>query len=1141
LATTIQPVPIATIINQNLLRSSLAFIEVYIDQQIIKALIDSGSAINVISNKLASHILYELLPEPPHTLISCTGSTTTTLHWGKTHFILPNGQRILLLFAVVDILPWQFILGLPFLISSKLIAHFANSYLINEYGPIPLLTELQQQPLPPKITTNAMETLPSTSEPGPIPAPPNAQSQLKDVCQTIEYPEAVSPICDLLSEFQDVWFSQKPSKCRILTHTIELMTNRPLVVRPRRYSPEQIQVITAEINQMEQNGIIRPSCSSYATEIVLVRKKDGPWRICIDYRLLNKFTKVDKYPLPRIADLLRSLKGSSVFIALDLRAGYWNICMDPVSAAFTAFRTPNGLYEFTVMPFGLANAPATFQRVMDFAFQDLYERGVAVYLDDILVHGRTVDEVITLLGIILKRLRYFGLRLHLQKSKFLQRQLLYLGHSISEGQIRPNATKVAVLNRIRPPTSPQEVRKLMGMLSYFRIYIPSFSMFSYNFTELLKKGSVYKWTPNHQFALEFCLFQLAQAVLTLPLDNDDFILETDASDFAAGAVLSVCRNDKICPVEFASVTLKGAEIRWPTREKEGFAIFWALNHFDHYLRGRQFKVYTDHESLMYMTKAKSGKLARWSCRLAEYNFTLYHKSGALMDHVDFFSRFIMEVPEPIEDRMVPEIPAIACATIATTVEPHNPLLKQIIPCQFPSYEDILAAQQAYTPAPTGRPFSRHQGAYFYNHGLWIPPPLRLQIIAACHLVPPYRHCGHKKTQKSILRTCNWPGLHQDVANYIRSCLVCQRLRPRIEHLQGQFLHQPPAAILFEQIHIDHWGPCLWVENQPYILTMIDSLARWCECVVVKDITAETTVRAFVEQWICRYGVPQTVVSDKGPAFWSEVFARCSSLLGFSHIRTTARHPEGNAMIETFHRTLKKNIASIHLNNNQIPFSTAVQLASYSYRSTIHLALGDSPAFLTFGSDLRPPIENDWRFLRHASDRQRAKVLSEIRLQQYERAHAQFVFLSQLDQPGRTHDVFEVGDLVLVALPKEEIARNTRREKNFKIAPKFGMPARVIRVSSNRKTAMVRHLGSGRTQEVHIQQARFLSLPACSILQRQWLDVASREAEAVIDHPQKRQQYLSTFWKELTQPQEEGLAPPTRRKRARHEQQFCGGE
>lgn len=1133
-STNITTISLPSIIDRNQIRADLYFISLTANSKTISALIDSGSAINVLSAELATILHYKQVNEPPHILVSCTGSKMSTLHWGTTEFFLSNGQIVSVVFAVVEFLPWQCILGLPFFHSSKLIADFANAHLSNNYGPIQLISKRQLFSLP-------TDSQPSTHSIPPLSLQPLSEDdkelfqQLDDKMKKVDVKSAESQLSTVLWEFKDLWSSKAPSACKILSHVIELTTPRPIVIRPRRHSLDRQEVIRKEVEQMEKDGIIRPSSSAYATEPVLVRKKDGPWRVCIDYRQLNKFTKTDRYPLPRISDLLRSLRNSTVFITLDLRAGYWNIRMDPKSAEYTAFRTPAGLYEFQVMPFGLVNAPATFQRVMDFIFGDLYDKGILIYLDDILIHSDSLEKMFILLRTVLLRLRHFGLRLNLVKSHFLLRELLYLGHMVSANQIRPNPQKVETLSRIRPPTSPPEVRKIMGLLSYFRQYIPSFADHSHHLTKLLQKNTPFNWTENHQFALEYCLHHLASSVLALPLEDDNFVLETDASDYAAGAILSVRREGRLVPIEFASTTFKGPEIRWPTREKEGYAVFWALNKFDHYLRGRSFDVFTDHESLLHMTRATSGKLARWSCRLAEYNFTLHHKSGTQMDHVDFFSRFVADEHDLVEDRMtyLPLTPDVKSPCLATNSEAlqYDPTILTT-PVPFPSYAEIVQAQHSYSPSPSGKQFSNRNGVWFYNSRLWIPPPFRSQVIAACHLVPPYRHLGHKKTQKSIQATCNWPNLHQEVANFIRSCLICQRLRPQIEHFQGQLLHQPPVSTLFEQVHIDHWGPCRWAEGNPVVLTIIDCLGRWCECVVIKSTGALETAEAFLNNWMCRYGVPNVVISDKGPAFWSDIFNRISSLLGITHLRSTVRHPEGNALVESFHRTLKKNISSIHLQNKSISFETSVQLAAYSYRSSIHLTLGDSPAFITFGIDLRPPIESDWRFLRHPEDAQRSKVFSEIRLQQIERAHAQFVLLSQLDQPGRTHDLFQVGDIVLVNLSESEITRYTRVEGDRKIAPKFSMPARVVQVLHKGKTAVVRHLGSGRTQEVHIQHARFISLPQCPILRQQWIQLAASHAESTLTNPQLRELYVLTFWGDMVEPQRESIKISRPRKRVR---------
>lgn len=544
---------LSTIVDHNRLRSNLNYIDLTSNRKFITSLVDSGSAVNVMSSEVASQLKYDIISHPPITLSSCTGSSMPIKHWGQADFHLNNNQTVNLTFVVVDSLPWQFILGLPFFHTSRLLADFANGFLTNKHGPVPMYSRAQDRSRHPSVNAIDVESLNETDR--------EAYETLMECSKTNEFPDIADNLRSTLWAYRDTWSSKQPSQCSVLSHIIEPTTKRALVERPRRHSLDHIEVHKKELAIMEKDSIIKPSCSDYATEIVLTRRSNGPWRLCIDFRLLNKHTKIDKYPLPRISTLLQSIRDSEVFCALDLRAGYWNIRLDPESTKYTAFRTPNGLYEFVVMPFGLVNAPATFQRVMDFIFQDLYDQGLAVYLDDILIHGKSVDHVFRLLEVVLQRLRNFGLRLNLSKSKFFQKMLLYLGHIVSEGSIRPNPKKVEALHNLRPAKDAPEVRKIMGAFGYFRQYIPSFADYSHFLTDLLKKNVPFEWNENHQFALEFCAHQLSTAVLALPLSDDEFVLETDASNYAIGAILSVRRNNQLIPVEFASATLKGAELR----------------------------------------------------------------------------------------------------------------------------------------------------------------------------------------------------------------------------------------------------------------------------------------------------------------------------------------------------------------------------------------------------------------------------------------------------------------------------------------------------------------------------------------------------------------------------------------------------
>lgn len=1109
-----------------------------------------------------------------------------TLNWGRAKFKLGNQQVVELTFAVVDSLPWPCVLGLPFFFDTQVVADFPSAVLTNSKGDIPLTTQPNRRAT---ICAASAATINATSNEEVLPYPysepklkeisivPNVKNPeeiVEEVCSVGEFPVVKEDLRRLLLEYQDLWVSDKPAQCTVIRHVIELLHERPVVERPRHHCEEHRKIIREQTEKMLQDKVIRPSFSAFATEPVLVRKKDGPWRVCMDYRKLNEQTAVDKYPLPRIADLLRTIKGATVFSAIDLRAGYWNIPMEEQSKPYTAFRGINGLYEYEVMPFGLKNAPATFQRAMDVIFKDLIVQGtLRVYLDDILISAATGEEHLRVLEEVFRRLQRFGLRVNLPKSFFLRRFVDYLGHRVGAGKLQPQERKVAAIRKIRPPRNASELRHLLGVLSYYRQYIPKFANCTAPLTHLLKKGVPFKWTEKHTKAQQDLINQLADAVLNLPLDNDNFVVETDASDFAAGCILSAQRGETLVPVEFASTTFTDTQRRWPTREKEGYAIVWGLKKLDPYLRGRTFKLYTDHQSLIHMMSAKTGKLARWTSTLAEYNFTLFHKSGISMGHVDLLSRLVQEEDPFLPDRASyhPELsvmpifievegndskrssvvskdskPSNPCFTMANQPEEYvistPPLTPGLPPTTdppiptlspFPSFATILKAQQQTSPQPTGAQFSIHgpNKVIFYGGKLWIPPELRLRVIAACHLVPPLKHVGRRKTVRLIQATCNWPNLQSDVASYLHSCLICQRLRPRIEELQGQHLPVPPPTALFERVYIDHWGPCHWVNGSPSVLTILDASSRWVECLVVPNQQAKTTAEAFLLQWCCRYGVPSVVFTDKGPAF-NEVFHIMANLLGSAHLRSTARHPEGNALVETFHRTLRKHILAYYMCNTTPDLNVAVQFAAYAYRSTIHLGLGDSPAFITFGQDLRPPMEQDWRFLRSSNDSYRCKVMSHIRLQQFERAHALYQFNLHRDAPRRTHHLFEVGDLVLCHLNSKDRLQMARQEGALKVVPHWGLPCRVISVLYKGKTAIVKSLLTSATREVHVQDARFISPPRCPQLRQQWMEVAAKYLQTIGEPPDSFQKHLDEFWTEIQPGSASSLSntPPAKRSR-----------
>jgi Reverse transcriptase (RNA-dependent DNA polymerase)/RNase H-like domain found in reverse transcriptase/Integrase zinc binding domain/Integrase core domain len=1065
----------------------LQFVEFFNNEKEFLGLLDSGAQINVLSHDILFDIKHEAFSYAVSEAKGVSGTTLNIIGWARAPMEFRNGKQIDIEFAVVSGIKSTILLGLPFLQQSRSVLDLANLILTMPEGPLQILEGK-------KLTRNEVMTILSENtendDVNPIallPMPKLTDSQR-------------SKVQELLVRFKSLWENKRRGVQKDITHSIILNTTRPIRSKPRQFCLEHREAIATEIDQMLKDNVIRLSNSPYSSELVMVRKKTGGWRVCVDYRLINKHTIPDNYPFPRIPDLLRSAKGASYFVALDLRSGYWQIPMEENSRSPTAFRCPQGLYEFEVMPFGLTNAPATFQRAMDILFCDKYNQGVSVYLDDILVFGESFNDTFMLLEEVFQRLDRAGLTINLEKSNFFLREIEYLGHLLGEGVTRPNPRRVQLLKQLKPASTVKEIRRILGLFGYYQSYIPRYSEIMVPLTNALKGTDVrsakqIQWTEAMGKAVEEAGRRLADAVLVTPLDSDDFMVETDASDVAVAGILSVKRNGKIEPIDFISKKLSGPQLNWPTREKEAFAIIYSLQKFDPFLRTRPFVLHTDHQSLQWLQEAKTGKLARWASRIAEYKMIIYWKRGSELAHVDCLSRDV-EWDNDLKDRMIYQV----------TIDP-NPL---------PKLDTIISAQPS--KLPPGRGFVRNDNIVYYRNGVWPPSEFRCQIIAACHSLPPHCHPGVKKTKSNVLKVFNWVGLHEDVTEYVRGCLVCQRSRPGLERLQGLIKTHPLPGV-FQTIYLDFWH-CRYRKEQKTVLTMIDQSTKWVEAVPIPDQKGDTVATAFLQTWVCRFGVPQMMITDNDPPLIGDVLRRLAGQLGITKLRTTPYHPQGNAPIESFHRVLTRRLSYFEndTKRGQLPFETVLQLILWSYRSVIHTTMGESPAFLVYGTDPRPPVENDWRMIERLPEQERVKYLNMLRENTQFRAYQRLKFAH--DQKQRLETDIQPGDLVLIRQqPKELVETSIRDDSAVKLIPRWGLPCRVMReVYNNANRFLVTNLLTGREREVHITDLRVISGPQDTQQREEWSDMMTGEAEKAIADPTERGKALKRFWTAVDHPQ-----------------------
>ena len=481
--------------------------------------------------------------------------------------------------------------------------------------------------------------------------------------------EELKQLESLILSFDDVFAvdSSELGSTDVISHSINTGDSLP-IRQPARRTPFALRETVAQmVQEMLKSGIIEPSKSPWASPVVLVAKKDGSTRFCVDYRRLNSVTKQDVFPLPRIDDSLDLLSQSKFFTTLDLSSGYWQVRMDPESKEKTAFVTHSGLYEFSVMPFGLTNAPSTFQRLMETVLSGLVRKCCVVYLDDILVTGETFQEHLENLRQIFDRLKQAKLRLKPSKCQFLRQEVEYLGYIVSKDGVAADPAKVKAVQNFPVPADLKSLRSFLGLASYYRRFIPQFSVVANPLFSLTRKNAPFDWSVACQEAFDRLKQLLTQApILAFPDFSQDFLLETDASGHGLGAVLSQRQGDgTVKPIAYASRTLQNHEKNYGITELEGLGVVWAVKHFRHYLYGHHCDVYTDHEALKALlnTPHPSGKLARWGLILQELDLSINYRPGRKNEKADALSRSPSE-REPVDEH---------CSLgVVATLEPVDP-------------------------------------------------------------------------------------------------------------------------------------------------------------------------------------------------------------------------------------------------------------------------------------------------------------------------------------------------------------------------------------------------------------------------------------------------------------------------------------
>jgi len=481
----------------------------------------------------------------------------------------------------------------------------------------------------------------------------DAKGELEELPVTIssENPEQVDinpmlsdeqqqQVKNLLNEFTDV-LSDKPGSTHLLQHDIKITTDIPIRVKPYPIPFSMKETVIDEVRKMIDMGIIERSESPYSSPIVIVKKKDKTNRFCIDFRSLNKYTVFDAEPMPNSEDMFSKLAGHKFISRIDLSKGYWQLPLTESAKPLTAFQTPLGLYQFRMMPFGLVTASASFSRLMRKLLVDI--ENVDNFIDDIIIFTMTFDQHLEILYDLFMRLRHANLTAKPSKCAIAYESVECLGHYVGDDKLKPHPSKVKAIQEAPRPLNKKQVRSFLGLVGFYRKFIPNFSVIALPLTDLTKKGepNVVRWDTVHENSFSSLRNALIKfPILKLPDMSRTFVLATDASDRGIGAVLMQEENGIKMPVAYASRKLKSSESAYATIEKECLAIVWAITKFQRYLYGNKFILETDHKPLTYLNtkRVTNARLMRWSLALQPYKFDMTAVSGKSNVGADYLSR-----------------------------------------------------------------------------------------------------------------------------------------------------------------------------------------------------------------------------------------------------------------------------------------------------------------------------------------------------------------------------------------------------------------------------------------------------------------------------------------------------------------------
>ena len=835
-------------------------------------------------------------------------------------------------------------------------------------------------------------------------------------------------ITSLLDRFTDVFPDDIPPGLppnRGIEHQIDLVPGSALPNRPAyRMNPTETKELEKQVRELMSKGYIRESLSPCAVPVLLVPKKDGTWRMCVDCRAINNITIKYRYPIPQLDDMLDELSGATIFSKVDLKSGYHQVRMKEGDEWKTAFKTKQGLYEWLVMPFGLTNAPSTFMRLMNHVLRAYIGKFVVVYFDDILIYSKCFSDHVKHLEKVLEALRKESLFANLKKCTFCTNELAFLGFVVSSQGLQVDQETIKAIQEWPTSTTIGHVRSFHGLASFYRRFVKDFSTIAAPLTTVIKKTAVFFWGQAQQDAFDKLKHSLTNApVLVLPNFDNTFEVECDASGLGIGAVLT--QRGK--PVAYFSEKLSGATLNYPTYDKELYALVRSLETWQHYLLAKEFVIHTDHEMLKHLRGQTTLKRrhAKWLEFVETFSYIIKYKKGKGNIVADALSR------------------RYALISIMEAKVLGSEHLKD----QYEEDLDFGAIYQACTTAASG-PFYQHEGFLFRYKRLCIPQgSMRELLIRESHEGGLMGHFGVDKTLSVLVEHFFWPHLKRDVEKFCARCITCIKSKSR-SHPYGFYMPLPIPNMPWVDISMNFVLGLPKIRHKDSIFVVVDrfsKMAHFIPCAKTNDATQ--TADLFFKEVVRLHGIPRTIVSDRDTKFLGHFWRTLWRKLGTKLLFSTTCHPQTDGQTGVVNRTLSTLLRAT-IGKNLKNWLDCIPYIEFAYNRACHSATKYSPFEIVYGFkpttplDLSPLPPTDQK---SQDGVDKAEAIKKLHATVKENLEKRAAKTKQQVDKARKEMLFEPGDWVWLHMRPERF----QNQRKSKLSPRGYGPFKILeRINNN---------------------------------------------------------------------------------------------